>query len=56
MRASMARPLGRMARKRPQRSWPGRIAGAAFAAGGALAAACVLSVAAYGIIPPWSHV
>ena len=52
MRASMARPCGRMARKRAQRSWLGRIVGAAFAAGVALAVACVLSVAAYGLIPP----
>ena len=41
-----------MARKRGQRSWVGRIFGAAVAAGAAFSAACVLSVAAYGIVPP----
>lgn len=41
-----------MARKRAQRSWLGRIVGAAFAAGVALAAACVLTVVAYGVIAP----
>jgi monofunctional biosynthetic peptidoglycan transglycosylase len=41
-----------MARKPARRSWPGRIAGAALAGGIALAAACVVSVAAYGFITP----
>jgi monofunctional biosynthetic peptidoglycan transglycosylase len=41
-----------MARKRAQRSWLGRTVGAAAAAGVALAAACVLSVMAYGVVAP----
>jgi monofunctional biosynthetic peptidoglycan transglycosylase len=41
-----------MARKRVGRSWIGRIFGAALAAGLALAAASVLSVVAYGVVPP----
>ncbi len=41
-----------MARKRGQRGWFGRILAAAVAAGVALAAACVLSVAAYGVVAP----
>jgi monofunctional glycosyltransferase len=41
-----------MARKRAPRSWLGRIFAAAVASGVALAAACVLSVMAYGIVPP----
>jgi monofunctional biosynthetic peptidoglycan transglycosylase len=41
-----------MARKRARRSWLGRIVGAAVATGVALAAACVLSVMAYGVVAP----
>jgi monofunctional biosynthetic peptidoglycan transglycosylase len=41
-----------MPRKQAKRSWLGRTIGAAFAAGAALAIACVLSVAAYGVVPP----
>lgn len=41
-----------MPRRRAKHSWPGRIVGAAFTAAAALAAACVLSVAAYGVVPP----
>jgi monofunctional biosynthetic peptidoglycan transglycosylase len=41
-----------MPRKRKQRSWFSRIFAAAFAAGAALGAACVLSVAAYGLVAP----
>jgi monofunctional biosynthetic peptidoglycan transglycosylase len=40
-----------MARK-GARSWLGRIAAGVFAAGAAFGVACVLSVAAYGFIPP----
>lgn len=41
-----------MARKPARRSWLGRIAGAALISGIALAAACVVSVAAYGVVTP----
>jgi monofunctional biosynthetic peptidoglycan transglycosylase len=41
-----------MARKPARRSWLGRIAGAVLASGIALAAACVISVAAYGVVTP----
>lgn len=52
MRRSPAARRRPMARKRAQRSWLGRIAGAAAAASLALAVACMLSVAAYGVIAP----
>lgn len=42
----------RMARRPARRSWLGRAARAALAAAVALGAACVLSVAAYGLITP----
>ena len=41
-----------MARKGQRRSWFGRIFTAAFAAGVALALACVISVAVYGVVAP----
>ena len=41
-----------MARKGQRRSWFGRIVTAALAAGVALALACVISVAAYGVVAP----
>lgn len=41
-----------MARRRAGRPWIGRVFGAAGAAAAALAIASVLSVAAYGIVPP----
>src|SRR5262245_25390467 len=52
MRRWPARTRRPMARKPAQRSWLGCIVGAAIATGVALAAACVLSVLAYGVVAP----